>query len=135
VALKITVPESSKRYAFNICPPEHDGYKEVLYHFNPRRCGGTCAVYLLSHAGRFGRGDLLENDREGGRWGRVDKCELHTLTYRLLKCASVCRHPLDQMPVVLFDRTLEVQICIGSDGFHTYIDGQHVTTFFHRCTP
>jgi hypothetical protein len=37
LAVKVTVPEASKRWSFNICPFEHNNFEEILYHFNPRR--------------------------------------------------------------------------------------------------
>ena len=65
LALKITVPSDSTRYALNLCPPDcPSDWSEILLHMNPRR---------------FKKEELLLNSRTESRWRKADNLPLADL--------------------------------------------------------
>lgn len=37
LVMRVTVPSHSQSWGINICPEDHHDFREVLFHFNPRR--------------------------------------------------------------------------------------------------
>jgi hypothetical protein len=64
LAIKMGVPQSSTRWALNLCPPEHDSGKEIMFHMNPRR---------------FRKEEMLVNTRTEGAWRRAETMPLAEL--------------------------------------------------------
>jgi hypothetical protein len=56
VVIRGLMPTAAQRFAFNICPLEHEDYSNILVHFNPRRQRG---------------GQIVLNNRDGDTWGKL----------------------------------------------------------------
>ncbi|CAM9544395.1 unnamed protein product [Chrysoparadoxa australica] len=71
LVMRLTVPDDSSMWCFNICPEAHGEWTNSLFHFNPRL--------------RQWGGVLVTNSREGGRWGTVVRESLAKLKSNLFK--------------------------------------------------
>ena len=103
LAMKISVPADSTRWAFNVCPPEHDGWKEMVFHFNPRR---------------FKREELLLNSRTEGIWRKNDTIPLSDLPSLFGSNSREC--------------TLELVVQVREQGFFVFHNRNYLCHFPHR---
>lgn len=103
LALKVSVPADSTRWAVNICPPEHDRWKEMVFHFNPRR---------------FKREELLLNSRTEGIWRKNDTLPLSDLPALFGSNSREC--------------TIELVIQVRAQGFFVFHNRNYLCHFPHR---
>jgi hypothetical protein len=57
LVLRLTVPDDSLTWGLSICPEDHEDFKYVLYHFNPRK--------------KEKGGILVQNDRIDAHWNQA----------------------------------------------------------------
>jgi hypothetical protein len=57
LVLRLTVPDDSLTWGLSICPEDHEEFKYVLYHFNPRK--------------KEKGGILVQNDRIDAHWNQA----------------------------------------------------------------
>lgn len=59
LAVKFSAPPDAKRFSFNLVSPDHDGFSNILFHFNPRQYD------------KRGGGKIVLNDKIGEKWGKA----------------------------------------------------------------
>ena len=92
VAIRFTAPDDSKRFSINIAGPNHDGFRSVLFHLNPRQFEQG--------------GQMVLNDKKEGTWGQAINIPSSTLPLMFGQplCTLIIQLSKDGFDVILNDK-------------------------------